>query len=133
MPRFSGSNTRRSAVIPATGTAAPPIPATTSAAAYAAAEPANAARIRPAPFTSPPITRMRRPPKRSTRAPAGMSAAAEPIPTAANTAPKPAGPRSKRSRISTPIAGRPNVTIENAAWEATARTRMVRWRLTVPP
>ena len=85
------------------------------------------------PFTMPPTTSTRRPPNLSTSAPAGMSAAADPTPTAAKTAPKPAGPRSKRSRISTPMAGSPNVTIENAACEATARTRMVRCRLTGSP
>jgi hypothetical protein len=58
-----------------------------------------------------------------------MSAAADPSPTAAKTAPKPAGPRSNRCRISAPIAGSPNVIIENAACEATARTRIVRCRL----
>src|SRR5947209_8481557 len=60
--------------------------------------------------------------------PVGISATAEPRPTAANTAPNPAGPSPNWSLISMPIAGRPNCTIETAAWAMTAMTSVVRAR-----
>src|SRR4051812_5902139 len=60
--------------------------------------------------------------------PAGISATAEPRPTAANTAPKLAGPRPNLFWISTPMAGRPNCTTETAAWATTAMISVVRGR-----
>ena len=83
MPRFSGGNSRKSDVMPATGTAAPPTPPTKSAAPNGSASWANPARPVPVALTMPPAIRMRRAPKRSTSIPAGTSAAADPRPTAA--------------------------------------------------
>ena len=107
-PRRSGGNARISDAIPATGTADPPIPATSRAPAKAAGPVSVAAASVPSPFTIPPITSTQRAPTRSTSIPAGISASAEPRLTAANTAPNPATPMSSRSRMSSAIAGRPN-------------------------
>ena len=97
-----------SADIPATGTADPPIPATSSAAENAQAFVKPAAASVPRPLTTPPITSTPRAPSRSTSIPAGMSAIAEPRLTAAYTAPKPATPTSSRSRIWRAMAGSPS-------------------------
>ncbi len=75
-----------------------------------------------------PISSTGRAPKRSTSMPAGISATAEPRPTAANTAPNPAGPRPNLFWISMPMAGRPNCTTDTAAWAMTAMISVVRGR-----
>src|SRR6476646_651376 len=69
-----------------------------------------------------------RAPRRSTSMPAGIRATAEPRPTAANTAPNPAGPRPNLFWMSTPMAGRPNCTTDTAAWAMTAMISVVRGR-----
>src|SRR6476620_4675545 len=71
-----------------------------------------------------PTTSTGRAPKRSTSMPAGISATAEPRPTAAN----PAGPRPNMFWMSTPMAGRPNCTTDTAAWAMTAMISVVRGR-----
>ena len=57
--------------------------------------------------------------------PAGMSAIADPRLTAANTAPNPARPMSRRSRIWRAIAGSPNEISEYAACDAIAAVSAV--------
>ena len=115
--------------MPATGTAAEPMPATKIAPANRRTSPAVAATMYAARLIAAPPSSTGRAPNRSTRIPVGISATADPSPTAANTAPKPAGPRSNWSRTSSPIAGSPNCTTETAACATTARISVVRARL----
>ena len=90
----------------------------------------SADAARPARLSSPPAISTGRALKRSTSIPAGTRATAEPTPTAANTAPNPAGPTCSAERMCDPMAGSPKLIIENAACEATASIRIRRWRVT---
>ena len=114
--------------MPATGTAADPMPATKMAAANSRTSAASAATRYAHRLSAAPPSSTGRAPNRSTRMPVGIRATAEPSPTAANTAPNPAGPRSNWVRTSRPIAGSPNCTTETAAWATTASISVVRAR-----
>ena len=128
IPRRSGGNWRSRLLMPATGTAEEPMPARKMAAANRAALGATEAARYAQKLMVAPARSTGRAPKRSTSMPAGISATAEPRPTAANTAPNPAGPRPNLFWMSTPMAGRPNCTTETAAWAMTAMISVVRGR-----
>jgi len=128
IPRSAGENSRSSEVMPATGTAAPPAPATSRPAANAQGECERPAATSPIQLIAPPASSTRRPPSRSTSIPAGISMAADPSPGAAYTAPNPAGPTCSAERTSSAIAGRPKLIVAIAAWEMIASARIVRRR-----
>src|SRR5262245_46201222 len=111
---------------PATGTIAVPAPDTKRQAKSSNPEGATAAVTSPAAASAVPTSTELRVPTRSTTTPAGIRAIPAPRKFAVRTAPSSGRLRPYSSRSSGPIAGRPKLTNETAAWAALATTRMAR-------
>ena len=106
-PRRAGGYARKSAPVPAIGTAAEPTPDTTSATTSTAVDPAVAATPSPATPRAVPTSIGPRVPKRSTAIPAAINVSPEPNNPAVSTAPSSARLSWKLRLSSGPIAGRP--------------------------